>query len=239
MADIGFSTSCLYRCDMPLIEVLDAYLSVGATAVEISFRHLETLERFSLTPDLISRINQFNFVSIHAPFEKVKYAADEQTRFILRKFTSFLKNFYFTGLVVHPDTVEDFSTLFQFDLPIMIENMDKRKDNGVSPAEFKKYKEIFPYEFVLDVQHAYDLDPTMQLAEELIEVMGSKLKYMHISGQTSSSSHAPLYLSENKRAIVKVLEKRIDVPKILEGRLEKFDSQVLENGLKFIKSFET
>ena len=98
--------------------------------------------------------------------------------------------------------------------------------------------EKYRFGFVLDLQHVYENDSTMKLAEELISLWGNRLKHMHVSGCTKSEIHFPTYKSDNKVAITKILRRGINVPKIMEGVLLENIGEEISQELKFIKQFE-
>jgi len=88
--------------------------------------------------------------------------------------------------------------------------MDRDKKSGRSLAELKKiYDEFSNFGFVLDVQHAYENDPTGKLAIEAAEMMGSRLRHLHVSGQKQRpeglSRHSFLYEADNREEILRVL----------------------------------
>lgn len=146
----------------------------------------------------------------------MRYQDSRETKNIIEKLRSLSKEIPIEGIVLHPDTIDDFEILEQSGLPFLIENMDRRKSYGTHPEHFRILKEKYTFGFVLDIQHAYEHDPSMQLAKELIEIMGDRLQHMHISGHTTSEIHVPTHYAENKEAITEILKIGITVPKILE-----------------------
>lgn len=237
MTNIGFSTGCLYRSNLDIKDRIKLFLSLGATAMELSFTKPCHLNQFKLTSDMIKDIKKFSYISIHAPWKEVEYDSDTITNTIIQKLKSLCEQLPINGIVVHPNTINDFSRLLTSGLPILIENMDKRKKFGTTPKHFKELKK-YDFGFILDIQHAYEHDPSMGLAKELIDIMDNKLRYIHISGCTKSELHFPTYLADNKGAIIKILKLNIKKPKILEGILIGNIKEKASEEFSFINTYE-
>lgn len=237
-AKIGFSTGSLYKTDISFDDRIKLFHSLGATAIELSFSTLSQLENFKLTPEITSNVEKYDYVSIHAPFNEINYGSNKETDKLIEQLKYLCKALPVDGIVLHPDVVDDFQKMENSGLPFLIENMDKRKIFGTNPEQFKKLAKDYNFGFVLDIQHAYEHDPSMKLAGEFIEVMGKRLKEMHVSGCTEAGRHLPTYVSDNKQSIAKILKLGINIPKILEGRLEGNIQQVAREEINFIKSFE-
>ncbi len=213
------------------------FFSLGATAVELMFATPKQLDQFKLTSDMIKDIKKFGYISIHAPCKDVRYDSDTITNTIIQKLKFLCEQLPINGIAMHPDTINDFSRLASSGLPILMENMDKRKKFGTTPKHFKELKK-YNFGFILDVQHTYEHDPSMGLAKELIDMMGNKLKHIHISGCTKSELHFPTYLADNKSAIIKILKLNIKKPKILEGILLGNIKEKVSEEFSFINSYE-
>ena len=238
MANIGFSTQCLGMSSMPLEERIKFYYSLGNNAIELSFRKEVQLNEFVLTPEIVRNIKKFDYISVHAPWREVIYKHDKKTDEIIKKLRELCRKIPVQGIVLHPDVVDDFIHMENSGLPFLFENMDTRKKIGMYPEHFTKLIKDHSFGFVLDVQHAYDTDPTMKLARKFISVFGDRLKQMHVAGRTESLRHFPVHISDNKDAIVEILKLGIDVPKILEGLLLENISQTVSRELDFVKKYE-
>ena len=235
MKEVGFGTGSLYRQNIPLEEILDFYKDAGATAVEISLGSIEEFERFKLTKKLIDKVNTFPFVSLHAPFRNIKYGPNNQTKKVLEKLDYINENLPLQGIVIHPDIIEDFTILQESGLPFLIENMNPEKESGKFPHEFEKYNQ-FNLGYVLDIEHVYGNDQTMQLAGKLMEIMGKRLGHLHVSGKTGSVNHTLCHSSKNKSVIEEIL-KNCPLPKISEGKLSSLDYDSASKEIEFLKQF--
>lgn len=182
MANIGFTTGSLYRSDIPFDERIRLYDSLGADAIELSFATPSQLFDYNLSKQSKQDIKKFASISIHAPWKEVRYNSDSKTPEIINKLRELCNQLPVEGLVLHPDTIDDFEILDQSGLPFLLENMDRRKSYGTHPEQFRELKRKYNFGFVLDVEHAYEHDSSMKLARELIEAMGDRLKHMHVSG---------------------------------------------------------
>ncbi len=238
MSSVGFSTGSLYRTSLSLSERIALFHSLGAKAIELSFATPNELFQYSLSSEDIETIKKFQYVSIHAPFKEVRYRCDQETRNLLGKLNLLRQIIPVSGVVIHPNNIAYFPLLERSGLPFLIENMDGRKIFGNTPEDFAQFKEDCDFGFVLDVQHAYEHDPTMNLAKELVEVMGDRLKEMHVSGCRNDEIHFPTYRSENRKAISKILERRIPVPKILEGLVSQPAKTTIRREMRYVQKYE-
>ncbi|MDO8669597.1 MAG: hypothetical protein Q7K65_04865 [Candidatus Buchananbacteria bacterium] len=215
---IGFSTGCLHKSGLKLVDKLKAYLRAGATALELGFVTPEQLFNFELTEADMSKLRKFSKITIHAPCRDIKYFdVSGLTNAVIRKLTALSQMLPVSGVVFHPDTVANFNGLEVVPFPVLIENMDRNKKFGTSVEEIREIRDNYDFGFVLDLQHAYEHDPSMTLAHELASAMGNKIRHLHVSGQTVDSYHAPVYKADNKKQICRLLKILPGVPVVLEG----------------------
>jgi len=238
MKPIGWSTGCLIQTSLNLIETVKAYSNSGANALEISFGKIVELEKFELTTELREAVRKFSYVSIHAPWN-IQYPG-VFTHKTFEKLESLCSSLPVQGIVVHPSQVSDFAVFEQKDLPWLMENIIERNSErfGTHPEHFEKLKRNYNFGFVFDSQHAYENDSSMNLAMELIEVMGGRLKHMHISGMTGTLHHAPVYAADNRDAISRILDLKLPVPVILEGSITDKVNDTLAKEFDFIKRYD-
>ena len=236
MRKVGFSAGCMYKLGMTHKELIEIYRSFSVDTVELSFARLDDLAKFNLDRDFINQTKAYGHVSIHAPWKEIRYGKNEETKNTIARLTELCDNLDIAGIVIHPDTVEDFQILENSNLNFLIENMDTRKKFGFKPEEFERLKRDYSFGFVLDVEHAYRHDSSMKLAEELMEVMGNRLKQLHVSGQDfTSKHHSLLYKADNRTEICKILGRSPDVPWILEGILSQNFEEEIKRELEFIR----
>ena len=150
---VGFNLNVLGKFYMPLIDVIRFIEEQGVNALELSFRTSDSLLKFKLTEEVIDLLGSFEYFSIHAPFifsENSIYQDDEFTRGIVLKLREFSDKLPVKGIVFHPINVNDFGFLDGLDLPMLIENMDIRKDSFRNVEDIKKLKEKYEFGFVLE-----------------------------------------------------------------------------------------
>jgi len=235
MVDVGFSTGCLYKTKMPLELRAEFYKDAGATAIEVSFGTPEKLENLRLTDSFIDKLNYFNFISIHAPSIGLTYNSNGSSEKIFEKLRYLNNNLPIKGIVIHPDIIEDFSCLEDSGLPFLLENLNRAKRKGKYVSEFEGYNNL-PFGYVLDVQHVYENDPTMETGKDFLKTMGSRLNYLHVSGENESSNHSPIYESNNMPEIEKMLS-LCNSPMILEGVFSKLSLDNAVREVEFMRSF--
>ncbi len=238
MADVGFTANPFSKSGITLEERIRTFRSLGATAIELMFVNHEDFFEFKLTDGVADGIRKYRWISVHAP-ERMRYSSDSDTMSVIEKIKFLCGRFPVRGIVVHPNLVDDFKVLEDSGLPFLLENMDKRRDSGILPEHFEKLKSECKLGFVFDPQHAYEHDHSMKIAKDILSVMKDRLSHIHISGCTESERHCPVNSSENRDAIIKILEMGIKVPKILEGCHKVLsDKEALSRELAFVKRYE-
>ncbi|MFA5060914.1 MAG: hypothetical protein WC494_01190 [Candidatus Pacearchaeota archaeon] len=221
MAVVGFSTGCFYRAGLSVEQAVDFYRDLGAKSVEISFAtpgELRAKNRRIL--DIRDILRTFERVTFHAPFKGILYSETSvNTNSVIMSFGGFCRKIPNYGVVIHPDIIEDFGRLKDSGISFLLENMDSRKTYGTLPEHFEKLAK-YGFGYVLDLHHAYQVDPSMETARRLRDVMGERLVQFHVSGD-SKGKHAPLHLAENRKKIEEILRENPSVPIILEGEMDK------------------
>lgn len=153
----------------------------------------------------------FRYVSVHGP-SKERQMPEEDLVVRLAALPAFVD-----AIVLHPDQIEDPSLYVPLGSRLLIENMDDRKDSGKRGGELERLFEVLPAAgFCFDVAHAWTVDPTMALGEELLDLFASRLKHVHLSSMSDRLSHIPL-LPEQQALFMPLLARCSDVPWILEA----------------------
>jgi hypothetical protein len=238
MGAIGFSTGSLYKSNMDLNERIKLYNSLGASAIELGFSTPNELFEYDLNKDAIKDLKKYDFVSIHAPWKKIVYGANTNTNEVLKKLEKICQKTNIDGIVLHPDTIDDFKLLEKSNLPFLLENMDQRKDFGTYIEDFKFLNCTNNLGYVLDLQHAYEHDPSMDMAYKLLEVMGDRLSHLHVSGQLGNEMHVPIHMAGNRSEITSILTLGVNVPKIFEGVLEGDIKDTIKKEISYVKRHE-
>lgn len=109
------------------------------------------------------------------------------------------------------------------DIPLAIENMDKRKDSGFILAELGDLTHL-GLNFILDTQHAYERDPDMNYATDLFYSLQNKLIHLHVSGEADNNQHSLVSRSKNAKKIIEFLGMVLaikKVPLVIEGKYQR------------------
>ena len=225
---IGPATGWLYAKKMySLIDQKFILEEAGANGVEVSFLpewfSAENLNRMCSIPNFSKIFEAQNFLhrSVHLPVvnnQKIKLQIA-----ITQKFVAYCNA---TVALTHPLKVKgcypikSYEKMISKGIPLAIENMDSNKESGFKIEELERLIQLVP-RFVLDVQHAFERDLTMEYAFDLFNAVKDKLVYLHVSGETEDNHHALVYQSRNCDKIVSFLGtifSEIEIPIILEGR---------------------
>lgn len=171
------------------------------------------------------------YFSLHAP--DFSLDSPENQIKILKEIMRMHK---FESVVIHPLKIGGFyperyyQDMVLAGIPLAIENMDITKNSGFSVTDLARLIKSYKLRFVLDVQHAFERDHTMQYAKDLFSALAGNLFHLHVSGQTKDNVHSLVCKAENAKAIIEFLgwikaqEKEfLPPPIILEGRYETYD----------------
>ncbi len=210
---LGFSTGCLYK-NLEVKEAILVIKNLGCKFIELGFSKADRF--FSNQLDRITKedLDGFEYVSFHTP--TLNYGNNEETKKFFERINKFNQIRELDLLVFHPDKVEDFSVFNNTNLNIGFENMDNRKQSYKSVAEMKNiFLKNENYKFILDVNHCYSNDRSMNLAKEFYEKLGGKISQVHLSG--FKELHDPLF--ETKQLEIIRAIQNLSVPIIIESLL--------------------
>lgn len=187
MISIGFSTGALAYSDFRT--ALRMLHDEDIPAVELSA--LRMPEWVPLVEALESLdLSDFNYISIHLP--SLMDTSEE------RQIVSSLHGLphHDWPLILHPDTVSDFGLWSELGERICIENMDKRKPSGRTQPELDLIFQQLPMaRLCFDIGHAWQVDPTMNEAYEILKCYREKIVQIHVSEVNSRSKHDVLSYS--------------------------------------------
>jgi hypothetical protein len=180
---VGYSTGALAPGDVARAL---AALPPGVRAVELSALRLPELgPLLAALPSL--GLERFDYVSVHAPS---RFTAAEEGP-LAEALAAFLPLGY--PVVLHPDTIHDFSVWARFGRGVAVENMDRRKARGRTADELRSVFDHLPEaSFCFDVGHAHQVDRTMTDAWFLLRDLGDRLVQVHVSEISTRGRHDPL-----------------------------------------------
>lgn len=173
-------------------------------------------------------ISNFAYRSVHLPD-----LTDSNLDFIIHA-AIFMKEYCgITSAVLHPLKQEGkypiwaYIKMMDSGIPLAIENMDSRKSSGFDIQELLEIVRELDCGFVLDVQHAYEHDPTNEeYLRPLFYAIRGALVHLHVSGQTADNIHARICEADNEGSVtcaVRWIMERKNIPIILEGKYETSD----------------
>jgi hypothetical protein len=122
-------------------------------------------------------------------------------------------------IVMHPDTIEEADRYRGLGRSLVLENMDARKSFGRTQDELAAtFGQLPEAGFCFDIAHAWSVDDSMQVANELLDAFGDRLRHVHLSSLSPELHHIPL-TAEDEDLFRPILERCVDVPWILEAPL--------------------
>jgi hypothetical protein len=175
-------------------------------------------------------VSQFEYISLHLlhviPYDNVEKAKD-----VLKIVQRLQDKFNFKAVVIHPDEVENWNVFLGFSLPILIENMDWRKEIGKYTDSLKDIFSKFDVPMVLDLNHCYTNDPSMRLAQEISETFKNRIAEIHLSG--FEYRHEPLFKTKQLEILEAIPDKNL--PIIIESGCETIEE--LKKEYAYVRTF--
>ena len=183
---IGFSTGSIALGDVWRGVTIAKCGDVNA--IELSALREEELDPLLHSLDALQKeLRTFAYISFHAPSKREKLSEVE----LIAKLKPVAKRGW--AIIVHPDLISDFSLWNELGKAVCIENMDKRKHVGRTTSQLNRiFHELPEATFCFDIGHAWQVDPTMQEAESLLQAFGHRLRQIHMSYVNSKCRHERL-----------------------------------------------
>ena len=154
----------------------------------------------------------FRYISVHAP-TKQRELPEARLVDLLASLPDSV-----TTVVTHPDVIEDPTHYRALGARLALENLDARTPCGATVDDLRRCFDVLPEAgLCLDVAHARSVDPSMQLAHELLDAFRLRLRQVHVSSLDADHHHVPL-LPEDVVAYASVLARCRDVPWLLEAQ---------------------
>ncbi len=224
------------KMDETFLPRLVFFKSLGCNALELH-PNLDRLKNIELSAETIRAILSFDYISLHAPAGNFVYDTSPESARILSKIDQWVTNLSLRLVVVHPDRVHDNKVLQNRNWPLALENMDRRKNDGQTVAQMKTWLDKFPQaSMVLDINHAFTLDKSMQLASDLYANFSSRIREIHFSGYTDEEQiHEPITISHCEYLLKYIPDKTL--PIIIEIFVNNLSDEVLRKEFETIRDY--
>ena len=184
--------------------------SLSTVAVELS-----ALSEPELVP-LVEFLSEqpplpFLYLSVHAPSKGREMPEDEFVDVLMQ-----LED-RVNAIVMHPDVITDISVYAPLGARLVLENMDRRKPIGQTAADLAEFFSALPEAgLCFDVPHAASVDVSLEVAGEILDQHGHRLRHVHLSSLDDACHHTTL-TSEDREDFRALLDRCRDVPWILEA----------------------
>ncbi len=209
---IGFSTGAVALDKFDI--ALELLHKTHTNAVELSALRVSELPALmSALPSLMEMLRErYEYISFHAPTNfKDELALIAQLKTIVDMEMN---------IIVHPDTIRDFTCWRTLGRRLCIENMDSRKPVGRTVGELQViFNELPEARLCFDIAHARQVDSSMTEGFRILEMYGDRLSQVHLSEINSVGRHFPMSFAA-KRAYEPFAPRLVDVPVIIESMVE-------------------
>jgi hypothetical protein len=85
MLNFGFSTGCVFHQKLNVIKAIHLFSNYNLKCIELSFANSWELDEFQIDTNTRNKLKRFDFISIHAPFIKIFYDNNLNSKKILDK----------------------------------------------------------------------------------------------------------------------------------------------------------
>lgn len=240
---IAISTGSCYDLDLgPLesIHFLEKYKHL-IQGIEVALATPQGFNDFEPDDKALTFLKSLDFVSIHMPFQEIRYSNNKETRELLAKAETLAKRINAQHLIFHPSTIDDFNAL-KTNIPICIENLNKKPENKgyLTVNEISQILKKHPHlYFTLDIAHALgnNINPTEFLT------LKDKIREIHVNGQWIKKGNLKEhgFLNEGTpEQLEKVKEVlKLNVPKVIEADIYPHKLPLLEKEIQLLKQLET
>lgn len=229
---IGFSTGCFFKTH-DIHKSIALLKEAGITdAIELNLLRTKELVWYS-NEATQEELDGFRYVSVHGP--KFNYDTDWESAQIMKRIETIHAKRQLNQVIFHPDTVKNFSVFKNLPFPIAFENLDHREESGIyrTPEGMKTLFDEFPSaSMVLDVNHVYTLDQSMQYAKKFYAMLGDRIKQIHLSGY-KDMYYTPLFQTKQK-SIIRAIKQSKETPIIIESVLKPED---IEKEMNYIVKY--
>jgi len=228
---LGFATGDLHKThDRLAPETFDVFRKMGANAIELTIYNMDE------APKLLHLKQKdfagFKWVSIHAPsfdrYDTNSVIKFRETLDIFEKFCGLVK---VNSIVFHPDEIGDGAILENYTFPVLVENMDWKKEIGKYTESMQDIFEKIDAPMALDLNHCYTNDPTMHLAHEMIDAFRDRIMEIHLSG--FESAHEPLFKIKQTEILEAVFDHNL--PIIIESECD--NAQDAQEEFEYVKKY--
>lgn len=224
MKYIGFSTGAIAFSDFN--KALEILQNTSANAVELSALRMHELDPLvSAAKNLY--LSKYSYISVHAPS---KFNNKEEPH-VVKQLEILASNGW--PIVLHPDTIHDYSLWKIFGNLLLIENMDNRKSYGRTCLELDVIFDKLPNaRFCFDIAHARQYDKTMNEAYNILKNYSNIITQVHISEVDDNCVHKSI----SKEAINDYKKVSRFIPKDVSVIIETItESNNLEEEIKSAK----
>lgn len=225
---VGFSSGVLYKSNnistKELIVILE---SMGITAIELMCNDTNKLEEL-LNNLTLEDFKKIEHVSLHAPV--LASIPLEELEKLLFKIEELHRKLNLKYVVLHPDGINNWKVFSKYKIPWAVENMDNRKKECRNVNDLKKVFEQINAKMILDVNHCFSNDPSMELADNLINYFRDRIVGFHLSG--FEEFHDPLYKTKQRDFFNFIFDKNL--PVIIESVLDEVND--LEKEYNYVRS---
>ncbi len=223
MRPIGFSHGVAYKVtDVSKPETIEALHRIAPNLVEVNAHRIE---QFDGIMSIVEAVKSFVHRTLHMPCY-FNYGQNSLTVPILKKSAALYKEISAELALVHPDLVSDWGVFEGSQMVLAVENMDCRKQSYRNIEDMKKFFDGHDkWKMVLDLNHCFANDPTMQLAQGFIDAFKPRIGEIHLSG--FAGFHEPLFRTKQLN-ILDYCKQLPGVPIVIESVMESMDDLARE-----------
>ena len=201
-------------------------------AYELTYSAEEELD-IPLNEQSIAFLQNMEYVSIHFPFKTVITKENHVER-IMEKVSKICQLVNVRQVIIHPRQVPDIPLLKYYSQKYNISIIPEIEDwKGVGYEKFITFLEECGLPFVFDTGHCEFHD--LENIKDLVRKYGNRISQLHVNKVKDGHAHHHFHLEGMSATLP--LVKDLQVPFIIEQKVEKDDLLTLENEIIFLKKY--
>ncbi|MDO8624870.1 MAG: sugar phosphate isomerase/epimerase [Candidatus Diapherotrites archaeon] len=255
MPILSFATGNLWRFEQKSnrASILKYIAKLPVDGIELTFAKNQQLFDFKPTRQHLRLLHSKEYVTIHAPFSLSKDAANtDELEKALERIQELKEQVNAKYIVIHPHQMPPTTLLKKYKLPILTENMRKRRykiqtfANGQNVTETTRQKRLMTHPILettmdktraglcMDVGHAYAWNQTE--IEHLVKRFKPRIKQIHLHSVYRNKDHRQ-FLRKHTQEYIRSIQPALDlnVPIVIEEDFKRLNLPRVRREIRLIK----
>jgi hypothetical protein len=163
----------------------------------------------------------------------LRYGYNIETHSVINQIAKAHRKIGFHCVIVNPDVVDAWEMIKSLSVPICIGIPESIKDSHETLIDLWDLFMKTNLDFVLDLKRCFLIDPSMKLAQDLIQRFSKRICEVHVSG--SVNGHDPLYRTGQLEILSAIRTIKRKVPIIIKSACA--DASEAQKEFDFVRAY--